>query len=161
MPWTTKDLVAHYQRQGLSVPDSIAAACDAKPTKYRSRKVVCGGISFDSIAESLFWQRLVMEQNHGVIRGLELQPRFLLQAAFRDEKGKTHRKVEYVADFSFLCIMPPGLTDAPIVVDVKSKATMTPTARLKHKLFVAKYPHLRLELWSYDYKRKIWEQING
>jgi len=38
---------------------------------------------------------------------------------------------------------------------------MTPTARLKHKLFAAKFPHLRLELWSYNYKRKEWEQINA
>ena len=156
MPWTTKDLVAHYQRQGLSVPDSIAAACDAKPTKYRSRKVVCGGISFDSNAEALFWQRLVIEQNYGKICGLELQPRFLLQAGFRSELGGWHQKITYVADFSFQRF---GVGN--IVVDVKSKATMTPTARLKHKLFAAKYPHLRLELWSYDYKRKEWEQINA
>ena len=161
MSWTTKDLADHYKRQGLSTPDALAAACDAKPTKYRARKVVCGGISFDSIAESLFWQRLVMEQNYGVIRGLELQPRFLLQTAFRDEQGKPHRKVEYVADFSFFCVMPDERPDVPIIVDVKSKATMTPTFRLKAKLFAAKYPHLRLELWSYDYKRKVWERING
>ena len=160
MPWTTKDLAAHYQRQGLSVPESIAAVCDAKPTKYRSRKVVCGGISFDSNAEAMFWQKLVICQNYGTIRDLELQPRFLLQPAFRDEQGKWHRKAEYVADFKFLAIWP----DPPnvlTVVDVKSKATMTPLARFKHKSFAAKFPHFRLELWSYDYKRKEWEQINA
>ena len=161
MPWTTKDLAAHYQRQGLNVPESIAAACDAKPTKYRSRKVVCGGISFDSNAEAMFWQWLTVQQNHGQLRNLELQPRFLLQPAFRDNDAKYHRKIEYVADFQFVRLCRDPTLDYIAVVDVKSKATMTPTARLKHKLFAAKYPHLRLELWSYDYKRKEWEQING
>src|SRR5678815_1063869 len=128
MAWTTKQLTDHYQRQGLKPPDAIAAACDnKKPTKYRSKAVLCNGIIFDSGAEALFYQGLLIQQAHGHITDLELQPRFILQAAFK-KKGKTVRAIGWKADFQF------KRDGKVIVVDVKSRPTITQQARLRHKM---------------------------
>jgi hypothetical protein len=152
MAWTTKDLADHYQRQGMKPPDAIAAACDnPKPTKYRSKAVLCNGIMFDSRAEALFYQGLLIQQAHGHITDLELQPHFILQAAFTSGKKKV-RAIGWKADFQFR-------RDGKIViVDVKSRPTITQQARLRHKMFLAQYPNAELELWARA-KGNTWEQL--
>ena len=75
-----------------------------------------------------------IEQQAGLITDLELQPVFLLQAAFRDQQGTHHRAMTYRADFQYK-------TDGkPVVVDVKG--VKTEAYRMRKKLFIAKYPHL-------------------
>jgi len=114
----------------------------AKPRrahKYRAVKVELDGHRFDSQAEASQYRLLRLMEREGIIRDLELQPRFLLKAAFTDSNGKRHRKVEYVADFQY--VESNGHT---VIEDVKGVST--PVFRLKEKLFRAEYPELDLRV---------------
>lgn len=65
------------------------------------------------------------------ITAIELQPEFELQPAFRDETGRHHRAIYYVADFRL------RLPDGEHVVDIKGH--LTEVFRLKEKLFRFRY----------------------
>ncbi len=118
--------------------------------KYNSRRTELDGIVFDSCAEALAYQELKLQQAVGHIAELKLQPRYLLQEAFRDDKGKWHRAISYRGDFSFLRIRPDHMPDESICVDVKG--VQTPVFRMKAKMFAKAYPHITLEIW--DTRRK-------
>ena len=68
----------------------------------------------------------------GLIRNLELQPRFLLQDEFFDKNEVKHKKIEYVADFMY--IDKCGKT---IVEDVKG--VLTEVYKIKKKMFLKIY----------------------
>ena len=68
--------------------------------KYRNKKTQVDMYVFVSIAESKRYKELALLQRAGEIQNLELQPRFLLQESFK-KNGKTYRKIEYIADFSY------------------------------------------------------------
>lgn len=104
--------------------------------KFGNRSVIEDGIRFDSRKEARRYRELRLLERAGEIKKLELQPRFLLQNKFQKD-GKTHRKIEYVADFRYI---EGGKT---IVEDVKSAITSKhPVYRLKKKLLLKKYPHI-------------------
>lgn len=71
------------------------------------------------------------------IKNLELQPKFLLQESFK-KKGKTYRKIEYIADFKYI------ENGQVIVEDVKGMETKE--FKIKRKLFEYKYPDLELKI---------------
>lgn len=101
-------------------------------SKYRAKKVEVDGIKFDSKREANRYCELKLLEKANEIRNLELQPRFLLQDKFVDKHGKTHRKIEYVADFLYI-----NKDDKAIVEDVKG--VMTDVYKLKKKLFLKIY----------------------
>ena len=68
--------------------------------KYRNKKVQVDMYVFDSIRESQRYKELKLLERAGEISNLKLQPRFLLQDSFK-KNGKTYRKIEYIADFSY------------------------------------------------------------
>ena len=105
--------------------------------KYRNKKIQVDMYVFDSIAESLRYKELKLLEQAGEISELTLQPRFLLQEAFR-KNGKSYRKIEYVADFQYI---EKGKT---IVEDVKG--IQTDVFKLKHKIFEKLYPDLELRI---------------
>lgn len=102
--------------------------------KYNAKKTIVDGITFDSKKEAARYSQLKLLEKTGVIYNLELQPHFLLQDKFR-YKGKTFRKVEYVADFRYT-----DKTGATVVEDVKG--FKTDVYSLKKKLFLYKYGEL-------------------
>lgn len=104
----------------------------ARRNKYNAKKTVVDGIEFDSIREADRYCELKLLEKANEIRSLELQPRFLLQDKFKDRNGKTHRKIEYVADFMYI-----NKDDKKIVEDVKG--VMTGVYKLKKKLFLNLY----------------------
>ena len=106
-------------------------------SKYGNKKVLIDGIKFDSMAEGRRYKELKLMQRAGIIKELELQPRFLLQESFK-KNGKTYRKIEYSADFRYI------ENGKIIVEDVKGKETEV--FKLKHKLFEYKYKDLELKL---------------
>ena len=55
---------------------------------------------FDSIRESQRYKELKLLERAGEISNLKLQPKLLLQDSF-EKNGKTYRKIEYIADFSY------------------------------------------------------------
>lgn len=137
----TSDYRALCQRMNL---DPIAGLRDtpAPKEKYGRRKKEVDGIIFDSTAEARAYVQLKAMRDAGEIEDLVLQPRFLLQDGFRDLTGKWHRKIEYVADFSY-----DRLPDhVRVVVDVKG--VKVPVFLLKEKLFRKRYPDVLLELWG-------------
>ena len=70
-------------------------------SKYHNQKVIVNGVKFESKKEAnRYWELLLLERK-GMIKELELQPRFLLQEGFK-KNGKTYRKIEYVADFKYI-----------------------------------------------------------
>ncbi len=105
--------------------------------KYGNRKVIIDDYIFDSIQESRRYKELKLLLKTGEISKLQLQPRFLLQEAFR-KNGKSYRKIEYVADFMYL------QNGKYIVEDVKG--IQTDVFKLKHKIFEKMYPDLELRI---------------
>lgn len=109
--------------------------------KYGSRKVVVGGIAFDSKREAHRYLRLKAMEEAGEISGLELQRRFELipsqrgPSTFtktgREKPGKVlERPVEYVADF---CYVRDG---ALVVEDAKGFRTKDYVIKRKLMLWV-------------------------
>lgn len=101
-------------------------------SKFNAKKTVIDGIKFDSKREAERYCELKLLEKAKEIRNLELQPRFLLQDKFKDKQGKTHRKIEYVADFLYI-----DKDGKAIVEDVKG--VMTDVYKLKKKLFLNLY----------------------
>lgn len=101
-----------------------------KKSKYSSAKTDVDGITFDSKKESEFYAELKLRERAGEISHLRLQPRYLLQEAFRHE-GKQYNKMEYVADFEYI------ENGKIVVIDVKGFKTAV--YMLKKKLFLYKY----------------------
>ena len=71
------------------------------------------------------------------IKSLKLQPKFLLQGAFTDNKGKRHREISYIADFAYLELDANNYVTANVVED--SKGFLTEIYKLKKKLFLYQY----------------------
>lgn len=101
-------------------------------SKYKAKKTVVDGITFDSKKEARRYQELKLLERAGAIKDLVLQPRFLLQDKFK-HKGKTERKIEYVADFKYLDIK----TGRVVVED--TKGYKPDVYNIKRKLFLKKY----------------------
>lgn len=102
-----------------------------KYNKYKNKKTVVDGISFDSIKEASRYKELKLLESKGLIFDLELQPRYILQESFK-HKGKTIRKIEYIADFRYL-----NPNRGTIVED--TKGFFTDVFKLKEKLFLYRY----------------------
>ena len=117
---------------------------EEKTAKYRNKKVTIEGIEFDSKREGHRYLVLKDAQERGVISNLELQPKFELIPAIREEyikHLKTKDKIEtrtvqlaitYKADFQYV---KDGET---IVEDVKASPNMAALDKaflLKEKMF--------------------------
>lgn len=100
--------------------------------KYHNRKTVVEGITFDSKKEASRYIELKQAVKQGIIKDLVLQPRFELQESFK-LKGKTIRKIEYVADFSYTDVKNGNI----VVEDVKG--IKTDVFKIKEKLFLKRY----------------------
>lgn len=70
--------------------------------KYGAKKVVYGGITFDSQKEANRWSELWLLQRGKAIYNLKRQVKFELIPAQYDENGKlVERAVSYIADFTY------------------------------------------------------------
>lgn len=109
-----------------------------KNNKYRNTKVVYKGIKFDSKKERARFITLKQLEKAGIIKELELQPKFLLLDTIH-YKGKTYPKTYYKADFKYFDINMGKY----IVEDVKSPITAKDKVyRLKIKMLLSKYPDI-------------------
>lgn len=102
--------------------------------KYKNKKVVIDGITFDSTKEANRYCELKLLLRAGEIRDLEMQPKFILQEGY-EKDGKKIRPIIYVADFKYFDINKMQY----IIEDVKGFMGI-PVYRLKKKLFHYKYP---------------------
>lgn len=105
-------------------------------SKYGNKKTKTRGEAFDSKAEGKYYRKLLEMQKQGIVKEIELQPRFELQPTFK-KNGVTHRSIVYVADYRVT------YSDGHIeIVDVKGAKTAI--FIMKHKMFEYKYPDLQL-----------------
>ena len=105
--------------------------------KYFNRKIRIDGINFDSKKEGARYCELKMLVKSKKIENLVLQPKFILQKAFR-KNGKAYRKIEYIADFMY------SQNGKTIVEDVKG--IETEVFKIKHKIFEYQYPDYELKI---------------
>lgn len=105
-----------------------------KINKYHNTKVIYNGIKFDSKKERDRYITLKQLEKAGIIKELELQPKFLLLDTIH-YKGKTYPKTYYKADFKY-----KTKDGVEIIEDVKSEITSKDkTYRLKIKMLLTKY----------------------
>lgn len=109
--------------------------------KYRNRKILIDNHRFDSELEAKRYCQLKLLQRAKQISNLRLQVPFLLQESFK-KNGKTHREINYIADFVY---EENGQT---IVED--TKGMKTETFKIKQKLFEYKYPNLSIKIIGKD-----------
>lgn len=121
--------------------------------RVRSKKAIFNGIEFDSKKECKYYRFLLQLKNDGIVKEIELQPRFLLVEGFRHEavknsletitsvfkhnqiKGKL-RDTTYTADFKV--VLDDG---KEVIIDVKSSRRFQDEVyRIKKKLFLKNYP---------------------
>ena len=95
-------------------------------SKYRNKRVEVDGITFDSKAEARRYGELKLTHQAGMIEDLKCQPKYIL-----DVNGV--RICTYTADFEY------QENGATITEDVKSKATITYSYKLKKRLMKAIY----------------------
>lgn len=106
-----------------------------KYNKYKNKKVIIDGISFDSEKEGKRYLELKSMQQFGLIKDLELQKVYELQPSFK-KHNKTYRAIKYIADFVYYDVE----REQTIVEDVKSPATAKDKAYIiKKKMFIYKY----------------------
>lgn len=71
-------------------------------SKYKAKKTVVDGITFDSKKEACRYVQLKLKEEKGEISNLELQKRYELIPKQLDDKGKVvYRAVHYIADFVY------------------------------------------------------------
>ena len=100
--------------------------------KYRNKKVKVDGHTFHSMREARRYKELKLMERAGVIKDLELQPKFELIPTIRTEH-ETLRKTVYKADFKYFDVK----ADHDVVEDVKG--FKTDVYKLKKKMLLYKY----------------------
>ena len=133
----------------------------SKKTKERSKFNVSSnkeartvsGILFDSNIEAKYFREYILSKMEaGEITRYELQPRYLLQEAFK-HNGKRYKKIEYVADF-----LIEYKNGEELVVDIKGM--VTETAKLKKKWFLKLYPEKKLAWLNFSKIDGGWVEID-
>jgi len=95
-------------------------------SKYHNRKTSYEGITFDSRKEANRYQELLLMQRAGLIRNIELQPRY-------DLIVNSQKIGFYKADFRY------DMVDTGDVVVEDAKGVRTPVYQIKKRLIKALY----------------------
>ncbi len=98
--------------------------------KYGATRTEIDGHIFSSRAEASRYAELRLLERAGQIADLRLQPRFVLQPAFVDNKGRRQPAVRYTADFAYREPMNPR----EVVEEVKG--VMDKSAAIRIRLFI-------------------------
>ena len=112
-------------------------------SKYGAKKVTIDGITFDSKAESRYYEYLLKLKKSGLVEEFSMQKAFTLLDRFaHPQTGRIVRAITYRADFEVL------YADGRIeVVDIKG--FLTPEFKIKAKMFMFRYQiPLVLLKWS-------------
>lgn len=115
---------AVLERNGLTAEAKVK-----RPAKYRNRKAIVDGITFDSGREAAHYLDLKMRESIGEIRELRCHPVYELHGVGGKRIGK------FTPDFDYIVVATAQL----VVTDVKSKPTRTEAYMLRKRLFEAEY----------------------
>lgn len=99
--------------------------------KYYNTPVDYDGHHFDSMAERDRYIELKLMQEMGVIEGLELQKKYILQPKGKYPSGRKYTEISYIADFVY------KYNGEIIVEDVKGYKT--DVYRMKKKMMAKVY----------------------
>ena len=108
-------------------------------SKYGSKRTTVAGITFSSKKEALHYQELLVLQRSGLVKVIELQPKFVILDSFK-KNGKKWPARHYIADFRVT--YADGHQE---IEDVKGRY-MTEVFRLKWAFFEWRYPLLSLKI---------------
>lgn len=100
--------------------------------KYRSKKTVVDGITFDSRLEARRYQELKLMERVGEISGLQLQKQYVLIPSQKLNNRVVEREVNYIADFVYT-LKSSGET---VVEDTKGIKTKDYIIKRKLMLYV-------------------------
>lgn len=139
--------------------------------KIKHVKTEVDGIVFDSKMESDYYIKLKEDLANGLIKDFELQPEFILQDKYiivdgqviegshpdfnklkRRTKAETVRAIKYRGDF-----LITELDDSKVCKDTKGQSTTE--FEIKKKLFMYKYPNIKLEVIIYNPKTGTWDDF--
>lgn len=99
--------------------------------KYKNKKDVVDGITFDSKKEAQRYCELKILEEAGEIKNLELQKKYILIPAQRIDGKLIERECSYRADFTY------ETKDGMVVED--TKGFKTPEYKIKRKLMLERY----------------------
>ena len=129
-----------WRRSGATV-----RAANGRVSKLHNVKVEVGGITFDSKAEARRHRALCLFQEQGMIRGLRVHPKYLLQEAFVDNEGQKVQAIHYEADFEYFDL------EVERLVAEDCKGFVTDLFALKSKMFRKRYPEIEFRIiWAKD-----------
>ncbi len=100
--------------------------------KYRSKKTVVDGITFDSRLEARRYQELKLMERAGEIFGLQLQVKYVLIPSQKLDNKVVERAVTYVADFVYTL----KSSGESVVEDTKGMKTKEYIIKRKLMLYV-------------------------
>jgi hypothetical protein len=124
--------------------------------RFFSKKVTLdNGDVFDSQTEYEWWKMLLKKQEQGLISELKRQVPFLLQEAFKTKDGKSIRKMEYIADFTYLENGELHIVDSKGAI-----ACIEETFKIKWKIMRYKYPDYNYHIIIRD-KSKTWTDLEN
>jgi len=108
-------------------------------SKYRAKKTVIDGITFDSKKEATRYWQLKQLEKAGRVTDLELQPRFEIDVRRLDDPlGDTYHIGFYKADFKYKeTESHPPYNKVEVIED--AKGMRTPIYKLKKRLVEALY----------------------
>ncbi len=110
-----------------------------RKSKYGNKDTTTDGIRFSSHKEALRYTELKLMKQAGIVMEFEMQPRYVLQEAFR-KNGRLIKAIHYVADFRVT------YQDGHVEVEDVKGRFMTEVFKLKWKLWDKRYPDLTLKI---------------
>ncbi len=108
-------------------------------SKYSNIQTQIDGIKFDSRKEAKRYMELSLMLKAGIIKDLQLQPRFVILDGYTKGSRKV-KAIEYVADFKYW----DNEKQQWIIEDVKGLKTQV--YQLKKKMFEARYTEMITEV---------------
>lgn len=115
--------------------------------KYGSEMCYHNGIRFHSKAERWYYQQLLLMEKQGMIKILELQPKFIVDDGFT-RNGKKYHDVYYISDFKI-----KDLRDNKVwIVDTKGSYKLPRSYTLKRNRFLMQFDYNFKEVYIKNYK---------
>jgi hypothetical protein len=128
--WTEDDLKDYYKRQGI-IPNEPEKK---KKSKYSNNKTTVAGVIFDSQKEASSYEELKLQLMVGEIAGFCRQAEFILQEGFANVKPITYR-------CDWIVFHNNGTYEIR-----DDKGMETEVFKIKHKMFMDKFPRLELKV---------------
>ena len=101
-------------------------------SKYKNRKVECGGIQYDSQKEAARGAVLELKQRAGEVSELKRQVKFILQESFKIPSKKTKQGFETIKEIAYIADFTYFMGGQFYIEDVKGYKT--PEYKLKAKM---------------------------